>query len=100
MDKLKQNDDTSPESNILPYEDLNSKQVRISGEKFPEVILGICDNCHWFYTSTNKRGIVRTCPICNKKVSSVPMSIDEVCVIEVDDKRGITIKFDRRLPLR
>jgi hypothetical protein len=100
MNKTKLKPDESPESNIVPYEDINTKQARISGEKFPEAILGICDDCHWCYTSTNKRGIIQTCPVCNKQVSSIPMSIDEACIIEVDEKRGITIRFERRLPLR
>ena len=92
--------DESPESKVIPYEDLNTKQARITGEKFPEVILGICDNCHWCYTSPNKRGIMENCPICNNKVSQVPMGIDEVCMIEFNKRSGLTIRFERKLPLR
>lgn len=92
--------DESPESRIVPYEDINVRQEHIAGDKFPEAMLGMCDNCHWCYTSANKRGIITTCPACNRQVSLIPMSINEVCVIELDDKRGITMRFDRRLPLR
>ena len=37
----------SPESRIVPTEDMNTIQLRISGETFPEVILEVCDNCNW-----------------------------------------------------
>jgi hypothetical protein len=90
----------SPESRVSPYEDINTKQTRMTGEKFPTLALGICDNCHWCYTLINERGRVRVCPICNRNVSQIPMSLDEVCIIEKDEKRGFTITFDRRLPLR
>ena len=39
----------SPESRIVPTEDMNTVQLRISGETFPEVILEICDNCNSHY---------------------------------------------------
>jgi hypothetical protein len=100
IDNKIKSDDISPESNVVPYEDLSSKQARISGEKFPDVVLGICDSCHWCYTSSNRRGVIQKCPICNKEISQVPMRIDEVCIIEVDERRGITLRFERKLPLR
>jgi hypothetical protein len=90
----------SPESQVSPYEDINTKQSRITGEKFPTLAIGICDNCHWCYTLINERGTVRVCPICNRNVSQIPMSLDEVCIIEEDEKRGFSITFDRKLPLR
>jgi hypothetical protein len=90
----------SPESQIAPYEDLNTKQSRITGEKFPTLALVVCDNCHWCYTLINEKGTVKVCPRCEGKLSKVPMNLDEVCVIEEDEKRGFTITFDRRLPLR
>jgi hypothetical protein len=90
----------SPESQISPYEDINTKQSRITGEKFPALALGICDNCHWCYTLINQKGTIKVCSICKGNVSQIPMSLDEVCVIEEDEKRGLTITFDRRLPLR
>src|SRR5689334_12219788 len=91
----------SPESTVVPYEDIDTKQVHISGEKFPGVILGMCDNCHWCYTAVKDKGIINSCPVCNNPwISKIPINIDEVCIIEVDNTRGVTLKFDRRLPLR
>jgi len=95
-----QNECESPESKIAPYEDMNSKQLQITGEKFPQVTLGMCDRCHWCYSSINNRGVVSTCPVCGYKISEIPLNIDEVCEIRFDEKSGLSIKFDRRLPLR
>ncbi len=90
----------SPESRIIPTEDMNTIQLKISGEKFPEVILEFCDNCHWSLLCFNRRGILTRCPDCKRKVSLIPMNIDEVCSIHYDDKRGVTIAFDRKKPMR
>jgi hypothetical protein len=90
----------SPETDITPYEDINTIQVGISGEKLPQVTLGMCDNCHWCYTTVNSKGILSNCPICNIKISQIPLNIDEVCTISLDEKRGLSIRFDRRLPIR
>jgi hypothetical protein len=90
----------SPESQVSPYEDFDTKQRLMTGEKFPVMAVGICDNCHWCYTLLNERGSIKVCPICNMDVSQIPMSLDEVCIIEDDEKRGFTITFDRKLPLR
>lgn len=40
-------DNESPETKIIPTEDINTVQHKISGEKFPEIILELCDFCHW-----------------------------------------------------
>jgi hypothetical protein len=90
----------SPESQVYPYEDFDTKQRRITGEKFPTLAVGICDSCHWCYTLLNERGDIKACPVCNKDISRIPMSLEEVCIIEEDEKRGFTITFDRKLPLR
>jgi hypothetical protein len=90
----------SPETKIVPTEDMNTIQHRISGEKFPEIILELCDSCHWSLICFNRRGIVEECPDCEKVVSQISMSIYEVCLIKYDDKRGVTIRFDREKPLR
>jgi len=90
----------SPESHISPYEDIHTKQSQITGEKFPILGLGLCDNCHWCYTRMNEKGSVKVCPLCNGKVSHIPMNLDEICLIEEGEKRGLTITFDRNLPLR
>ena len=90
----------SPESLISPHEDIHTKQNQITGEKFPTLALGVCDNCHWRYTRMNEKGSVKVCPLCNGKVSQIPMSLDEICGIEEGEKRGLTITFDRSLPLR
>ena len=48
----------------------------------------------------NRRGIVEKCPDCSRVVSKISMNIDEVCSIRYDDKRGVTIRFDREKPMR
>jgi hypothetical protein len=49
----------SPETRIIPSEDMNTVQLNISGEKFPEVILELCGNCNWSLQYFNKKGIIR-----------------------------------------
>ena len=93
-------DDESPESKIIPSEDINTVQHQISGEKFPEIILELCDFCRWSLICFNRRGMVEKCPDCSRVVSQIPMNIDEVCSITYDDKRGVTIRFDRKKPMR
>lgn len=90
----------SPESRIVTTEDMNTVQLRISGEGFPEMILEICDNCNWSLQCINHKGIVKTCPICRSKVSLIPMNIDEICSLHHDERRGMTMIFDRRKPMR
>lgn len=93
-------DDESPETQIIPTEDINTVQYKISGEKFPEIILELCDSCHWSVICFNKRGVVEKCPDCSSVVSKIPMNIDEICSITYDDKRGVNIRFDRKKPMR
>ncbi|MFZ0356939.1 MAG: hypothetical protein WAL53_02285 [Nitrososphaeraceae archaeon] len=93
-------DDESPETKIVPTEDMNTIQHKISGEKFPEIILELCDLCHWSLICFNRRGIVEKCPDCSRVVSKISMNIDEICSIRYDDKRGVTIRFDREKPMR
>jgi hypothetical protein len=79
-----QDTNNSPESNIVPYENLDTKQVHISGEKFHAIILGICDNCHWCYTAINDKGLINICPVCNNpRISKTPLNIDEMCLLEI-----------------
>jgi hypothetical protein len=93
-------DDTSPESKVVPFEDMNLLQMKISGERLPEVLLELCDRCNWSLICFNRRGIVQNCPDCGMEVSLIPMSIDEVCSIEYDESRGVTIRFGRKKPVR
>ena len=93
-------DDESPETKVIPTEDINTVQHKISGEKFPEIILELCDFCHWSLICFNKRGVVEKCPDCSRVVSKIPMNLDEICSITYDDKRGVTIRFDRKKPMR
>ena len=93
-------DDLSPESKIVPADDMNTIQLRISGENLPEIMLELCDNCHWSLICFNRRGLVEKCPDCNAIVSQIPMKIDEVCSIQYDEKRGVSVRFDRKKPLR
>ena len=95
-----QGKDTSPESRIVPTESMDESQQKISGEKFPELVLEVCDECCWCLTCFNKRGIVETCPVCEHAISFIPMSIEEISSIEFDDKKGLSIHFARRRPVR
>jgi hypothetical protein len=90
----------SPESLIIPYEDINTTQKKITGETFPGVILELCDNCKWSCTCINNRGIIDPCPLCKVSVSRIPMTLEEVCSIKFDDKHGIILEFGRQNPLR
>jgi hypothetical protein len=87
----------SPESLIIPpQEDINTKQQRISGERFP-------DKCKWSCTCFNMKGLIERCPLCgtNREVlSRIPLSLDEAYLFEFDDNRGITLTFSRKQPLR
>jgi hypothetical protein len=75
--------DDSPESQIIPYEDINTKQQKITGERFPNIVLELCDSCRWCATCFNPRGLIMKCPICSMENSQVPMNIDEVCNMEL-----------------
>jgi hypothetical protein len=90
----------SPESLIIPYEDINTKQQKITGERFPNIVLELCDSCRWCVTCFNPRGLIMKCPICSTENSQVPMNIDEVCDMEFSNIRGITLSFDRKNPMR
>jgi hypothetical protein len=90
----------SPESEVVPYEGLSTTQVRMTGESLPDVIFEICDGCHWCSTCISERGVLGTCPACGRKTSRIKMAVDEVCVFEKDDRGGVTLRFDRKLPLR
>lgn len=91
----------SPESLIIPYEDINEKQKRMTGESFPDSILELCDHCRWSCSCFNLRGKIEKCPLCGHRLSEVPMTIEEVSVIDYRVGRpGMTIIFGRRPPLR
>jgi hypothetical protein len=92
--------ESSPESQVIPYENFNDLQIAISGESFPEPILVVCKGCYWSCTCFNIRGIINICPICHKEVSSIPLTLDEASEISYDSQLGLTIKFTRKLPLR
>lgn len=93
-------DQASPESMIVPTVDMGQAQMEITGERFPGLVLELCDNCHWCLTCFNRRGLVQKCPVCGRAPSLLPLSIDEVCQIESDKRRGLSICFDRKPPLR
>jgi hypothetical protein len=90
----------SPETQILPYDDLNSQQRRLTDETFPDTLLEICDSCHWCATCLNGKRAQETCPLCRTSTSAIPMTIDEACILESSEARSITVRFTRRLPLR
>ena len=85
----------SPESLIIPpQEDVNTKQEQIiSGERFPDNTLILCEKCHWRCTCFNMRGLVERCPLCGtskEALSRIPLTLDEAYLIEYDDKRYYT----------
>ena len=91
----------STERLILPPQDINIKQEQISGERFPDNILIICDKCHWSCSCFNMKGLIERCSMCSTRVlSQIPLILDEACVIEYDDLRGMTLTFSRKQPLR
>lgn len=90
----------SPESEVVPYEGLSTRQRRITGESLPEVIFEICNGCHWCSSCISERGVLGKCPACGRETSAIRMAVDEVCIFEKDDKGGVTLRFDRELPLR
>ena len=92
--------DNSHESLITPYDDMNTQQQRITGERSPDIILELCDNCQWSCMCFNHKGIIMKCPMCNMDISQIPMGIDEVLYMEFDKRRGISLIFDRKNPIR
>jgi hypothetical protein len=92
--------DISPESDVKPYESLDERQMAISGERFPEHLLIVCDSCYWCSTCFNMRGLIDACPNCHKEVSKIPLTIDENSDISYDTQKGLTIRFSRKLPFR
>lgn len=94
-----QDDDVSPESKIVPAEDLDERQFEATGERLPELTLELCDRCQWCMICFNQRGIVEKCPLCGCGASLVPMKFNEVCSI-VKRGGGIEIRFNRQKPLR
>jgi len=90
----------SPEFSIEPYESLNEKQETISGERFPEHSIVMCDRCYWCCTCFNNRGLLNSCPLCFHGTSKIPLTIEENCKICYDKIHGFTMEFYRRLPLR
>ena len=90
----------SPEVSILPYESLDDRQMIISGERFPEFCMVICDDCYWCCTCFNARGLIAICPICHKQTSKIPLTIEENCKISYNPDHGLIMRFGRKLPLR
>jgi hypothetical protein len=80
--------------------DINTKQERISGERFPDNTLELCDNCHWCCTCVDIKGLIGQCPLCGVQVSQIPMTLDEVCVIEFVGKHGATLRFSKKQQLK
>jgi hypothetical protein len=99
-DNSDQTESGSPEVSILPYESLNDRQKTISGECLPEHYIVMCESCYWCCTCFNSRGFVTHCPLCYKDTSKIPLTIEESCKITIDAIHGLTMRFDRKLPLR
>jgi hypothetical protein len=91
---------TSSEGLVILCEDINTKQLQITGEKFPDNVLELCDNCYWCCTCFNFKGLIDACPFCGAIVSKIPITLDEVSRIEYSEKSGLTLCFDRKNPFR
>ena len=91
---------SSSEVLVIPCEDVNTKQLRITGEKFPDNALELCDNCYWCCTCFNMKGVIDACPLCDAIVSKIPITLDEVSRIEYSEKSGLTLYFERKNPFR
>ena len=87
---------SSSEVLVMPCEDINTKQILITGEKFPDNVLELCDNCYWCCTCFNMKGLIDACPLCDTIASRIPITLDETSRIEYSEKSGLTLYFDRK----
>src|SRR5919198_1380118 len=87
---------SSSEVLVMPCEDINTKQILITGEKFPDNVLELCDNCYWCCTCFNMKGLIDACPLCDAIASKIPITLDEVSRIEYSEKCGLTLYFERK----
>lgn len=54
----------------------------------------ICDDCYWCASALSERYFdAVTCPMCNKGVSSIPISRDEYYYYNYTPNRGIELEF-------
>jgi hypothetical protein len=81
----------SPESLIIPpYKNRDGREA-------PEdITLKLCDNCKWCCTCLDGKQVFGPCPLCGVAVSHIPMTTEEYCHLQHDDKRGMTLEFGRR----
>jgi hypothetical protein len=98
--KKDRQDQDPPENLVMSYESLNDIQEKITGESLPNTIFEICNGCHWCATCINEKGAWVTCPVCGMQTSKIPIALDEIYIFEKDEKRGVTLRFVRKLPLR
>jgi len=54
----------------------------------------ICDDCYWCASSlsTAKLELVN-CPQCNRRLSELPLSLDETYKVDFNPTRGVEIEF-------
>ena len=54
----------------------------------------ICDDCYWCASSlsTTKLELVN-CPQCNRRLSELPLSLDETYKVNFNPTRGVEIEF-------
>jgi hypothetical protein len=93
-------EESSPEISMEPYEGLDDLQQKISGEKLPELVLEVCNDCYWTCTCFNQKGKHMQCPICNCKIAYIPMKLDEIAVVDYSEDFGLKLDFKRQLPMR
>jgi hypothetical protein len=90
----------SSEVLVMPCEDINTKQILITGEKFPDNVLELCDNCYWCCTCFNMKGLIDACPLCDTIASRIPITLDETSRTGYSEKSGLTLYFDRKNQFR
>ena len=100
LESISRKNGDSTESQIVPSESMSDSQKKMTGETFPLQFLEFCDNCHWCVTCLKEKGVSMLCPLCRTPTSRIPMTLDEVCVVESDSTRGTTLRFTRKMPFR
>ncbi len=83
----------SPETLIVPY----SMPQTTPSIACISIDLVLCERCGWCCSSFNAASGTKSCPVCGKDVSHIPISIDEAYRLRFDEKKGTVIEFSRKI---